>query len=121
MFDELYLYGTRKLTRVKKYCDAHPEKIALGTGDAKQLEPVEPDTNTHEDLEAYSNSCVDLIFPDQLFLRENKRLRTAEDKQKLRDFKADIFNESIPIEETVRKYFLSPKAPRPTSTSPTTT
>ena len=32
-------------------------------------------------------------------------MRTVEDKQKLRDFKADIFNESIPIEETVRKYF----------------
>ena len=105
VFDEIFLMDTRKLARIKRYIEGNPEKIVLATGDTKQLEPVEPATNTHEDLEAYSNSCVDLIFPDQLRLRENKRLRTAEDKQKLRDFKADIFNESIPIEETVRKYF----------------
>ena len=103
--NEIFLMDTRKLARIKKYIVANPEKIVLATGDANQLEPVEPATNAHEDLEACSNSCVDLIFPDQLFLRDNKRLRTAEDKQKLRDFKADIFNESIPIEETVRKYF----------------
>ena len=105
VFDELYQYGTRKLIRIKKYCDANPDKICLGTGDTKQLEPVDPDTNTHEDLDAYADSCVDLIFPHQLFFRKNKRLKSEEDCQKLESFFEEIFDESIPPEVTVEKYF----------------
>jgi hypothetical protein len=49
-------------------------------------------TNTYEDTEAYANSCVDLILPYQFYFRENKRLKTPEDKEKLEDFKRDIFD-----------------------------
>ena len=105
VFDEILLVDTRKLAKILRYANRHPDKIVLSTGDENQLEPVEPMTNTHADVEAYSNECVNQIFPYQLYLRENKRLRTSEDKQTLRDFKRDIFNEDIPIETTVRKYF----------------
>jgi hypothetical protein len=105
VFDEIFLVDTRKLAKMKRYAEEHPEKIILATGDKNQLEPVEPMTNTHADLDAYSNHCVGMIFPKYIYLRENKRLKTAEDKQKLKDFKRDIFDESVPIEDTVRKYF----------------
>ena len=61
IFDEIFLMDTRKLARINEYIQANPGKIALATGDTDQLEPVEPATHAHEDLEAYSNSCVDLI------------------------------------------------------------
>jgi hypothetical protein len=105
VFDEICMLGTRMLARVKQYSEKHPEKIVIGTGDTSQLEPIEPMTNTYTDTEAYANSCVDLILPYQLYFRENKRLKTPEDKAKLRDFKRDIFDESIPKEVTVYKYF----------------
>ena len=38
-------------------------------------------------------------------LRENKRVKTQADKDTLKRFKEDIFNESIPAINTVRKYF----------------
>jgi hypothetical protein len=38
-------------------------------------------------------------------LKESKRLKTVEDKQTLKNFKADIFNEDIPVAQTIDKYF----------------
>ena len=105
VFDEIFLMDTRKLARIKKYMEANPDKIILATGDTRQLEPVEPMTNNHADTEAYTNSCVDLLFRDQLFLSKNKRLKSEEDREKLERFTEDIFDESIPPEVTVKKYF----------------
>ena len=49
--------------------------------------------------------CVNTIFPNHINLLENKRLKTDEDKQTLKQFKQDIFNERIPIIRTIKKYF----------------
>ena len=46
-----------------------------------------------------------LIFPDNMYLRENKRLKRKKDKETLTQFKRDIFDESIPTERTIKKYF----------------
>ena len=51
------------------------------------------------------NHCINIIFPNNIYLKENKRLKTEEDKTKLKHFKADIFNKAIPIITTLRKYF----------------
>ena len=40
-----------------------------------------------------------------MLLKENKRLKSKKDKKLLRQFKDEIFDESIPIETTVRKFF----------------
>ena len=94
----------RSLARIKRYCDEHPEKICIATGDSMQLKSIDCITNQH-DYDEYFNKCVDLIFPWNMCLRENKRLKNPRDKETLRAFKRDIFDESIPIEATVRKYF----------------
>ena len=119
VFDEIFLMDTRKLARIKKYMEANPDKIILATGDTRQLEPVDPMTNNHADTEAYTNSCVDLLFRDQLFLCKNKRLKSEEDREKLERFTEDIFDESIPPEVTVKNTSRLSTNPRPTSTSPT--
>jgi hypothetical protein len=40
-----------------------------------------------------------------MFLKENKRLKSDEDKLILKQIKADVFNQDIPVIETINKYF----------------
>ena len=40
-----------------------------------------------------------------MYFRENKRLKDPRDREILRQLKRDIFDESIPIATTIRKYF----------------
>ena len=51
------------------------------------------------------NRCVDLIFPDSMYFKENKLLKRKKDKETLRQFKPDIFDETTPTETTIKKYF----------------
>ena len=53
----------------------------------------------------YTNYCLNSIFKNLMFFKESKRLKKKADKAKLRDFKRDIFDESIPVATTVAKYF----------------
>ena len=46
-----------------------------------------------------------MIFPDSMYFKENKRLKSKKDKETLSQFKKDIFDESIPTERTIKKYF----------------
>ncbi|MFM7987563.1 MAG: hypothetical protein ACKPKO_50440, partial [Candidatus Fonsibacter sp.] len=48
---------------------------------------------------------MDMIFPVGMFLKENKRLKSKKDKDTLKRFKRDIFDESIPVSQTIGKYF----------------
>ena len=40
-----------------------------------------------------------------MYLKENKRLKRKKDKETLRQFKQDIFDETIQTETTTKKYF----------------
>ncbi len=104
VFDEIFFSSVRKLARIKRYCETNPDKIVIATGDTSQLESIDCITNQH-DYDKYYNRCIDLIFPVSMFFRENKRLRDPQDKETLTQFKRDIFDEGIPVETTVRKYF----------------
>jgi len=104
VFDEIFFASVRKLARIKRYCDEHPDKIVIATGDTNQLECIDCITNQH-DYDEYYNKCVDLIFPDNMYFKENKRLKRKKDKETLRQFKQDIFDETIPAETTIKKYF----------------
>ena len=57
------------------------------------------------DYETYVDHCVNEIPHTGMTLRENERLKTQADKETLRQFKADIFNERIPTSVTIKKYF----------------
>ena len=104
VFDEIYFANIRMLTKIKRYCENNPSKIILATGDTNQLETIDLVSNT-TNYEEYMELCLDTMFPNRIMLRENKRLRTKKDKDTLKQFKQDIFDESKPVSETIKKYF----------------
>ena len=103
VFDEIFFSSVRKLARIKRYCDEHPEKIIIATGDSMQLECIDCITNQHN-YDEYYNRCVDLIFPVNVFLKENKLLKDKKDNETLMAFKRDIFDLAKPVVKTIRKY-----------------
>ena len=103
-FDEIFFSSIRKLARIKRYCEEHPDRIVIATGDTSQLESIDCITKQHN-YDEYYNRCIDLIFPIHMFLKENKRLKSAEDKETLKELKQEIFDEAIPVEATIRKRF----------------
>ncbi len=72
-------------------------------GDINQLETIDLISNQF-DYETYMDHCINTIFPNNINISENKRLETQADREILRQFKDDIFNEDKAI-QTVRKYF----------------
>ena len=79
-------------------------KIIIATGDTLQLNPVQELTNTKEYRE-YADEIIDNIFEHNILLKICKRLHTEEDKQKLNNIKADIFENKISTTKLIEKYF----------------
>ena len=93
------------LAKIKDFVEQHrANKIILATGDAKQLSPTKALTNTKKN-EMYMHEFFVCIFPHHLFLEECKRLKTQEDKDKLKNIYADIFEHQVPLLEFINKYF----------------
>ena len=77
-----YFSVVQKLANIKHYCNNNPDKIIVTTGDTKKLPPIAPFANQHE-YSSYADHCIDSIFPHEVFLMENKRLKSADDKIEL--------------------------------------
>ena len=60
-FDEIYCHGMSVLNRIREFNMNNPDKIIIGTGDARQLKPIVDITNT-QNHETYSNKCLDVMF-----------------------------------------------------------
>ena len=58
VFDEIFFSSIRKLARIKRYCDEHPEKIVIATGDTSQLESIDCITNQHNYDEYYNGAST---------------------------------------------------------------
>ena len=54
---------------------------------------------------SYIDDCINLIFPHEIYLTEIKRLTNDDDKNKMVQIFEDIFNENIPVRNTILKYF----------------
>ena len=105
VFDEICFNNTFVLANIKGFVEQHrANKIILATGDAKQLSPIEALANTKKH-EIYMNECIDSMFPHHFFLEEGKRLKTQEDKDKLKSIYANIFEHQAPLLEFINKYF----------------
>ena len=102
-FDEILFSDVSNLRRIKHYVDNNTNIILIATGDTDQLPPIKTYSNTKEH-KPYANECVNLIFPFEIYLHINKRLKTQEDRDKLEQMKIDIFNEDIPIDDIIEKY-----------------
>jgi hypothetical protein len=103
VFDEIYFSCIKKLVKIKQYCDMNPDKIIIATGDTKQLEPIEKLSN-QINYDEYADHCVNSIFNHEVYLTIPKRVKSDEDKLKMRQLKEDVFNEEIPIVDIINKF-----------------
>ena len=105
IFDEIYFYSISNLLKVYNYINNNKNKIILATGDVDQLEPIE-DINNVKNYDEYKTECINKIFKYEIFLKENKRLSTDEDKEKLKNLKHDILKTDISVLNIINKYNL---------------
>jgi hypothetical protein len=103
VFDEVYFYSVCNLQKIKRYCEKNPDKIIIATGDMNQLEPIECSGNNVD--ADYIDTCINKIFEYDVYLQENKRLKKKADKEKLRQFKKDIFDPKMLVADVIKKYF----------------
>ena len=104
VFDEIYFSSIQKLHNIKKFCSDNPDKIIIATGDTSQLPPITDYTNTKK-YAPYADECINNICQCEIMLRENKRLQSQEDKTKLEQFKAELFDKRLDPITTIKKYF----------------
>ena len=102
VFDEIYFHNVGKWALIWDFCKNNPE-IIVATGDTNQLKNPERVSNVIS-FEKYADHCINLIFKNNIMLYECKRLKTEEDRHKLRDVKRMIF-EGTPFREIIDNYF----------------
>lgn len=97
-FDEVYLMPPSYLKRVDKFIHNHPKIKFLATGDLNQIDPI-----GYEGSNEYHDACVNYVFPNQITLKINKRVKTEEERELLTKLKQDIFSNKD-IMKVFRKY-----------------
>ena len=103
VFDEIYFHNVGKWALIWDFCKNNPDKIVVATGDTKQLKNPERVSDVMS-FEKYADHCIDLIFKNNIMLYDCKRLKTEEDRQKLRDIKSMIMNNE-PILNVIERHF----------------
>ena len=93
VFDEALLYTPDRLKRLDKLISMYPEKTFMSTGDTDQRNPIGFEN------EAYLQLCMNIIFRDQVLLKDIKRLVDPKDIQRWKDLKVDVFNNKMTVNE----------------------
>ena len=93
-FDEIYSSSIHTLRKILKYCNDNPDKIIIATGDTDQLKPISDYSNV-KDYKIYADEIINYIFPNEIYLFENKRLKSKDDREKIKQIKKDIFDINI--------------------------
>jgi len=104
VFDEILMHAPETLSRIYKFMLKFPDKKFIATGDTDQLPCISFNFNNVQDQNEYINNCIKLLFPTQIVLCESKRLVNQDDKEKLKQLKKDIFDQSKDIMTTIKKY-----------------
>ena len=86
------------------FMEQNSDKQFLCTGDIDQRKPFNFGCNNVENQNEYQLFCINQMFPDQLTLRINKRLRNDIDKQILTKLKEDILDTTKNPVETFKKH-----------------
>ena len=60
--------------------------------------------NNVKNIKDYMQSCVQQLFPNVIILKENKRLKTDADKQRLSAIKSDIFDTKQKLKDIFIKH-----------------
>jgi hypothetical protein len=103
-FDEVMLYGPSELRQIQNYMSKHKNIKFIATGDSDQLKPINASFNNIVGMERYMNKCRDMVFPTQFSLNISKRLKKQEDRDKMQQLKADVFNPAISVSDICTAY-----------------
>jgi len=76
----------------------------MATGDMDQIIPFGYKPNNIDNVAAYIDDCVKIMYPTQINLKINKRLTNQADRDILDNLKKDIFNTNLDIIDVFRKY-----------------
>ena len=90
VFDEMLLYNPHQLYSIQMYMEQNNDKQYFCIGDIDQRKPFNFGCNNVDNQNEYQLFCVNQMFPDQITLKINKRLKHDEDKAKLIRLKEDI-------------------------------
>jgi len=101
VFDEIFLYEPKRLKRISEIMNQYPDKHFIATGDCDQRSPVGFNNSD------YLTNCMNVLFNDQILLKDIKRFSNEEDKNKMINLKRDIFDTSLSIEFICYKYGLN--------------
>ena len=103
ILDEILLYNPNQLYLIKRYMEQNCDKRYHCTGDIDQRKPFNFGCNNVDNQNEYQLFCVNQMFPDQMTLKINKRLKNDEDKVKLMRLKEDILDTTKDIMDTFNK------------------
>ena len=109
VFDEIYMSNPYILNKIRAFCEKNPDLIIIGAGDVKQLPSIEPYTNCRN-VDEYVDSCIDIIFKHNIFLKISKRVGDKDteegerNRKKLNEMYDDWFVKEMDIEEWILKH-----------------
>ena len=81
VFKEIYINGRCVLNCIRGFVNNNPDKIIIGAGDVKQLQPVRDDLTDTRNAGEYSDECTDQIFKYNILLKVCKRLGLKDDQK----------------------------------------
>ena len=84
--------------------NTHPEIKFFATGDTDQLQPINFAANNVTNPQDYAINCITQLFPNQITLKINKRLKTQEQRDKLHQLKADVLDKKKNIIDTLKRF-----------------
>src|SRR4051812_24724015 len=84
--------STRYIEKIDEFMNKYPSKKYFATGDRDQLQPINISANNVMNHQLYMLNCMNQLFPTQITLKINKRLKTDEQRNKLNQLKADILD-----------------------------
>jgi hypothetical protein len=101
-FDEIAKHSIDRLKRISEFIKNNPDKWIFGAGDCNQINPI-----GFTGKSSYLDKCIDIMFPNQILLKEIKRTKNEEDKKKIKGIYEDIFRNNLSVKEICSKYKLN--------------
>ena len=102
-FDEIFMSNIYIYNKIRQFVKNNPDKIIIGAGDTKQLQPINDLTNT-QPHDQYADMCIDKIFKYSMYLKISKRVSDDEQRKKLDDAYTDMWINEMPVDKWVEKH-----------------
>jgi len=90
VFEEIFLYDTFKLQKIKEFMEKHRKIKFYANGDENQNKPIEKLSISNK--KEYYNNIVSSMFPKYITFHENKRCKSREDAKKMKEITNKIRN-----------------------------